>query len=157
MGPFKPPNLDDLRPGSTIEQPKVAFQTFEGLSGPRANSNHMQRICYGVCVCRCLIYLGTSNTTKSIKRRTTHKVSFWGGRPLDLRFRGPLKAKSFVRVRKIDPPGAPGRVFDLNCASCGHVRRCSPAPLQNKLNIYFFCHGKVPRPASHPTFPLLGT
>ncbi len=29
-------------------------------------------------------------------------------------------------VRKIDPPGAPGRVFDLTCASCGHVRRCIP-------------------------------
>ncbi len=36
------------------------------------------------------------------------KVSFLGGRvPLDLRFRGPLEAKSFVRGRKIDPPGAP--------------------------------------------------
>ena len=37
----------------------------------------------------------------------TYKVSFLGGRvPLDLRFRGPLEAKSFVRGRKIDPPGA---------------------------------------------------
>ncbi len=26
--------------------------------------------------------------------------------PLDLRFRGPLEAKSFVRGPKIDPPGA---------------------------------------------------
>jgi hypothetical protein len=49
---------------------------------------------------------------------------FWGRVPLDLRFRGPLEAKSFVRGRKFDPPGAPGRVFDLKCASCGHVRRC---------------------------------
>ena len=55
------------------------------------------------------------------------RFPFWGGRvPLDLRFRGPLEAKSFVRGPKIDPPGAPGRVFDLKCASCGHVRRCSP-------------------------------
>ena len=43
---------------------------------------------------------------------------------MDLRFRGPLEAKSFVRGPKFDPPGAPGRVFDLKCASCGHVRRC---------------------------------
>ncbi len=51
-----------------------------------------------------------------------------GGRvPLDLRFRGPLEAKSFVRGRKIEPPGAPGKVFDLQCASCGHVRRCTRA------------------------------
>ncbi len=48
-----------------------------------------------------------------------------GKSPLDLRFRGPLEAKSFVRGRKNDPPGAPGRVFDLKCASCGHVRRCT--------------------------------
>ncbi len=33
--------------------------------------------------------------------------------PLDLRIPGPFEAKSFVRGRKIDPPGAPGRVFDL--------------------------------------------
>ena len=60
-----------------------------------------------------------------IQRRTTYKVSFLGGRvPLDLRFRGPLEAKSFVRGRKIGPPRAPTRVFDLKCASCGHVRRC---------------------------------
>ena len=53
------------------------------------------------------------------------RFPFWGGRvPLDLRFRGPLEAKSFVRGRKIDPPGASGRVLDLKCASCGHVRRC---------------------------------
>ena len=61
-----------------------------------------------------------------LQRRTTYKVSFLGGRvPLDLGFRGPSEAKSFVRGRKIEPPGAPGRVFDLKCASCGHVRRCS--------------------------------
>ncbi len=60
-----------------------------------------------------------------LQRRPTYKVSFWGGRvPLDLRFRGPLEAKSFVRGPKIDPPGAPGRVFDLKCRSCGPVRRC---------------------------------
>ena len=53
------------------------------------------------------------------------RFPFLGGMvPLDLRFRGPLEAESFVRGRKIDPPGAPGRVFDLKCASCGHVRRC---------------------------------
>ena len=58
-----------------------------------------------------------------LQRRTTYKVSFLGGRvPLDLGFRGPSEAKSFVRGRKIEPPGAPGRVFDLKCASCGHVR-----------------------------------
>jgi hypothetical protein len=62
---------------------------------------------------------------EALQRRTTYKVSFWGGRvPLDLRFWGPLEAKSFVRGREIDPPGAAGRVFDLNRASCGHVRRC---------------------------------
>ncbi len=33
--------------------------------------------------------------------------------PLDLRFRGPLEAKSFVRGPKIDPPGALGMVFNL--------------------------------------------
>jgi hypothetical protein len=55
-----------------------------------------------------------------LQRRTTYKVSLLGGRvPRDLRFRGPLEAKSFVRGPKIDPPGAPGRVFDLKCASCG--------------------------------------
>ncbi len=61
-----------------------------------------------------------------LQRRPTYKVSFWGGGvPLDLRFRGSLEAKSFVRAPTIDPPGAPGRVFDLKCASCGHVRRCN--------------------------------
>ncbi len=61
-----------------------------------------------------------------IQRRTTYKVSFLGERvPPDLRFRGPLEAISFVRGRKIDPPGAPGRVFDLKCRSCGYVRRCT--------------------------------
>ncbi len=55
----------------------------------------------------------------AVQRRTTYKVSLFGGRvPLDLRFRGPLEAKSFVRGPKTDPPGSPG------CASCGHVRRC---------------------------------
>ncbi len=43
------------------------------------------------------------------------RFSLFRGRvPLDLRFRGPLEAKYFVRSPKIDPPGAPGRVFDLN-------------------------------------------
>ncbi len=32
---------------------------------------------------------------------------------LNIEFRGPLEATSFVRVPKIDPPGAPGMVFDL--------------------------------------------
>jgi hypothetical protein len=41
------------------------------------------------------------------------------GGPLDLRFGGPLEAKTFVRAPKIDPPGAPGRVFGLECRSCG--------------------------------------
>ncbi len=50
---------------------------------------------------------------------------FGGMVPLDLRFRGPREAKSFVRGPKIDPPGAPGRVFDLKCTSCGYVRRCT--------------------------------
>ncbi len=59
------------------------------------------------------------------RRRPAYKVSFLGGRvPLDLRFRGPLEAKSFVRGRNSDPPGAPGRVFDLKCRSCGYVCRC---------------------------------
>ena len=50
-----------------------------------------------------------------VQRRTTYKVSFLGGRvPLDLRFRGPLEAKSFVRAPKIDPPGAPGGSLILN-------------------------------------------
>ena len=41
-----------------------------------------------------------------LQRRPTYKVSFLGGRvPLDLRFRGHLEAKSFVRGPKIDPPG----------------------------------------------------
>ena len=53
------------------------------------------------------------------------RFSFWEGRvPLDLRFRGPLEAKSFVRGRKIEPPGALGRVSDLKYRSCGYVRRC---------------------------------
>ncbi len=61
-----------------------------------------------------------------VQRRPTYKVSFFGGRvPLDLRFRGLLEAKPFVLAPKIDPPGAPGRVFDLKCASCGLVRRCN--------------------------------
>ncbi len=38
---------------------------------------------------------------------------------MDLRFRGPLEAKSLVRGRKMDPPGAPGRGFDFKC-------RCNP-------------------------------
>ncbi len=59
------------------------------------------------------------------------RFPFWG--PLDLRFRGPLEAKSFVRGRKIDPPGAPGRVFDLKCASCGHVRPCTSQSLVNYM------------------------
>ncbi len=41
---------------------------------------------------------------------------------------GTLEAKSFVRGRKIDPPGAPGRVFELKCTSCGHVLRCMELP-----------------------------
>ncbi len=34
-----------------------------------------------------------------------------GSVPLDLRFRGPLEAKSFFRGCKIDPPGAPGTLI----------------------------------------------
>jgi hypothetical protein len=50
-----------------------------------------------------------------VQRRPTYKVSFLGGRvPLELRFRGPLEAKSFVRAPKIDPLGAPGRSSILN-------------------------------------------
>ncbi len=66
-----------------------------------------------------------------VRRRPTYKVSFWGGGrvPLDLRLRGPLEAKSFVRGPKIDPPGAPGRVFDVKYRSCGHVRRCTRSKL----------------------------
>ncbi len=57
----------------------------------------------------------------AIQSTATHKVSFFGGRvPLDLRFRGPLEAKPFVRVPELDPPGAP-----LKCRSCGHGRRCT--------------------------------
>ncbi len=44
--------------------------------------------------------------------------------PLDLRLRGPLEAKSFIRALKIDPPGAPGRAFDLKCRFRGRDRRC---------------------------------
>ncbi len=59
----------------------------------------------------------------AIQRRPTYKVSFLGGRvPLDLRFRGLLEAKSFVRAPKIDPQG---RVFDLKGRSCGYDRRNS--------------------------------
>ncbi len=51
---------------------------------------------------------------EALLRNIEYKVSFVGGKvPLDLRFRGPLEAKSFVRGLDIDPPGAPGRVFDL--------------------------------------------
>jgi hypothetical protein len=54
-----------------------------------------------------------------------HKASFWvGGALLDLRFRGPLEAKSFVRAPKIDRPGAPGRALHLKCRSCGYDCRC---------------------------------
>ncbi len=68
-----------------------------------------------------------SLTQVGVQRRPTYKVFlFWGGRvPLDLRFRGPLEEKSLVRAPKIDTPGAPGGVFDLKCAYCGHVRRCT--------------------------------
>ncbi len=41
----------------------------------------------------------------------------------------PFEAKSFVRGRKIGPPGAPGKVFDFKCASCGHARHCAEAQL----------------------------
>ncbi len=80
--------------------------------------------------------LGTLIVTSMLNTR--HHSSTWnsggphmrfplGGRvPLDLRFRGPLEAKSFVRAPKIDPPAAPGRVFDLKCRSCGCDRRCTP-------------------------------
>ncbi len=45
---------------------------------------------------------------RGVQRRPTYEVSFGGGSvPLDLRFRGPFEAKSFVRGLKIDPPGAP--------------------------------------------------
>ncbi len=72
---------------------------------------------------------------KLVQRRTTYKVSFLGVRvPLDLRFRGHLEAKSFLRGPKIDPPGAQGRVFDLKRASCGHVRRCTPAPQAHQFS-----------------------
>ncbi len=38
------------------------------------------------------------------------RLSLWGGMvPLDLRFRGPLEAKSFVGAPKIYPPGGPGK------------------------------------------------
>jgi hypothetical protein len=42
-----------------------------------------------------------------------------------LGFRCHSKAKSFVRGRKIDPPEAPGRVFDFQGRSCGCDRRCT--------------------------------
>ncbi len=62
---------------------------------------------------------------RGVQRRPTYKVPQILGRvPPDLGFRGPLEARSSVRGPKIDPPGAQGRVFDLRCASCGHVRRC---------------------------------
>ncbi len=52
-------------------------------------------------------------------------LSFLFGRvPPDLRFRGPLEAKSFVLGAKLDPPGAQGRVFDLKCRSCGRDLLC---------------------------------
>jgi hypothetical protein len=42
---------------------------------------------------------------KFVQRRPTYKVSFFGGRvALDLRLRGPLEAKSFVRAPKINLP-----------------------------------------------------
>ncbi len=42
-------------------------------------------------------------------------LPFWKGRvPLDLRFRGPLEAKSFIRGPNIDPPGAPGGVLNAH-------------------------------------------
>ncbi len=55
-----------------------------------------------------------------VQRRPTYKVSCLRGRvPLDL-------TKSFVRAfSKIDPPGGPGGVFDLKCASCGRDRGCT--------------------------------
>jgi hypothetical protein len=46
------------------------------------------------------------------------------GSPRILGSRGSFDPKSFVRGRKIDPPGSTGRVFDFRCASCGRGHRC---------------------------------
>jgi hypothetical protein len=60
-----------------------------------------------------------------IQRRPTNKVPRILGRvPPDLRLRGPVEAKSFVRGPTFDPPGTQGRVFDLKSRSCGRDRRC---------------------------------
>jgi hypothetical protein len=51
-----------------------------------------------------------------VQRRTAYKISCFLGRALlDLRIPGPFEAKYCARGRKIDPPGASGRVFDLEC------------------------------------------
>ncbi len=50
--------------------------------------------------------------------------------------RAPFKSKSIVPGRKIDFPGAPGRVFDLKGRSCGSVRRCVPAIRDENTNKY---------------------
>ncbi len=71
----------------------------------------------------------TLTLARSLQRRPTHKVSFWGeGSLWILGLGASLEAKSFVRGTKIDPPGAQRRVFDLKCASCGRDRRCTALP-----------------------------
>ncbi len=54
---------------------------------------------------------------------------------MDLRFRGPLEAKSFVRGPKIDPPGAPLKVFDIKCRCCGRDRRCNVAARRSGVGL----------------------
>jgi hypothetical protein len=95
--------------------------------------------------------LGEKTNQKQTKTKNKNK---------QLKFRGSFEAKSSARGPKIDPPGTPGRAFDLKCRSCGRDRRCMGLPglwdsPQGRCSRRFFeKHVKMSAPPLDPGSPI---
>ncbi len=89
---------------------------------------------------------------------------FWGKVPSGSQVSGSPRG----HILRPEPSGAPGRVFDLKCRSCGCVRRCTrtcPRKLELVCEADFWCTGEsldlrmgademFPRPACRGGGPL---